>query len=241
MQQMITFEVDILFRASVPHAEIDTTGDGVPNFKGNFVDTNGDGVFDAVAVDTSGDGVPNIAAPMVDSNGDGNLDSVVVDSTGDGVADTTIKINIAYGSINGAPMQLEVTSLAATHLQVVVPAGKDLKLDELMDAVTTYAETQLTIHVNGAGATYVNETDFDATSAKIGGTTIAKPRGNEYATEDPPMGDAQLPQSQPSPCNLKSSNNDRRHAARDARTTKRNIMLRYCVNLSLCKHFKKVT
>ena len=127
---------------------------------------------------------------MVDTTGDGQFDSVMVDSTGDGVANATIKIQIAYDQPqNGAALSLEVRSLAATHLQVVVQAGKMLKLDELVDAITTYAETQLGIQVHAVdavGGSNGREIDFCPESVTIGTLTIPKPRGNDNALQDPP-------------------------------------------------------
>jgi outer membrane protein OmpA-like peptidoglycan-associated protein len=64
---------------------VDTDGDGVPDRVAN-VDTDGDGIRDAVAVDTDGDGVPD--AVMVDTDGDGVPDKVAnVDTDGDGIRD----------------------------------------------------------------------------------------------------------------------------------------------------------
>lgn len=147
-------------------------GNGVV-MKGQFVDTTQDGVADSLAVDTTGDGVVNLAVPMTDTSGDGQFDSVVVDSNGDGVADSVIAIKVGFGENESSDIKISVKETSPGQLQLIVPAGKTLTLDDCVDAVSTFVESQVEGQL--AATATVREVDFDIQSAIVGMLSIPKP------------------------------------------------------------------
>ena len=61
--------------------------DGSPQVFGSFLDSDGDGVPDAIDMDLDNDGIPNALDGVQDSDGDGLANQVDLDSDNDGIAD----------------------------------------------------------------------------------------------------------------------------------------------------------
>lgn len=70
------FELD----SQEPDFNLDTDGDGIADAIGS--DFDGDGVIDSVSIDTDGDGI--VDTIQYDSDGDGIMDEEIIDMDGDG-------------------------------------------------------------------------------------------------------------------------------------------------------------
>lgn len=71
---------------------IDIDGDGIADMFGQGIDINGDGIADMFGIDVNGDGIADMFGQGIDINGDGTADIIGVDINGDGIIDGYIEM-----------------------------------------------------------------------------------------------------------------------------------------------------
>lgn len=89
---------------------------------GQYFDTNGDGVPDAMGIDTNGDGV--VDTVYMDTNGDGQFDMVGHDSTGTGTFDVVGEYNASTGNMDTVKMDTDGDGFYDTQVHVDTATGQ---------------------------------------------------------------------------------------------------------------------